>query len=159
MFDAETGEPLASRELLPGGVLGGFQTGCTTAYGQHFTNGVDWPDLFVDPANFRPPPTGGAVIALSPGLSRELWRFETPGSPFLSGVAVAGGVVYAVSSALGTLFALSASDGDVLAEIQLGPTVSGPSVSRGRVYIGTGNLIIRSLPTNAAGTITALGLP
>lgn len=43
-------------------------------------------DLFVDLANFRPPPTGGAVIALSAGLSREVWRFETPGSPFLSGV-------------------------------------------------------------------------
>jgi len=120
---------------------------------------VDWPDLFVDPANFRPPPTGGAVIALSAGLSREVWRFETPGSPFLSGVAVAGGVVYAVSSALGTLYALRASDGDVLAEIALGPTVSGPSVSRGRVYVGTGNLIIRSLPTNAVGTITALSVP
>ncbi len=158
VFDAQTGEPIASRELLPGGVLGGFQTGCAFADGLHFTNGVDWPDLFVDPANLRPPPTGGAVIALSAGLSREVWRFSTPGSPFISGVAVAGSVVYAVS-ALGALYALRASDGDVLAEIQLGPTVSGPSVSRGRVYVGTGNLIIRSLPTNAAGTITALGLP
>ncbi|HTV23454.1 MAG TPA: PQQ-binding-like beta-propeller repeat protein [Polyangiaceae bacterium] len=159
VFDAETGEPIASRELVPGGVLGGFQTGCAYANGLHFTNGVDWPDLFVDPANFRPPPTGGAVIALSAGLSREVWRFETPGSPFISGVTVAGGVVYAVSSALGTLYALRASDGRELAQVQLGPTVSGPSVSRGRVYVGTGNLIIRSLPTNAVGTITALGVP
>jgi outer membrane protein assembly factor BamB len=121
-------------------------------------NGVDWPDLFVDPANFRPPPTSGSVFALSPGLSRELWRFETPGSPFLSGVAVAAGVVYAVSSRPGTLYALNAFSGEKLAEVALGPTVSGPSVSRGHVYVGTGNLLISSLPTAAQGTITALGL-
>jgi outer membrane protein assembly factor BamB len=158
VFDAETGDVINQRDLLPGGVLGGFQTGCANAFGVHYTNGVDWPDLFVDPNNFRPPPTGGSVFALSPGLKRELWRFDTPGSPFLSGVAVAGGVVYAVSSREGTLYALHALTGAPLAAVTLGPAVSGPSVSRGRVYVGTGNTLITSLPQQAQGTITALGL-
>jgi len=158
VFDAATGDPIAQRELLPGGVLGGFQTGCAFAAGTLVTNGVTWPDLFVDPDNFRPPPTGGAVFALAADLSSELWRFDTPGSPFMSGVAVAGGVAYAMSAGEGVLHALDLASGAPLAAISLGPTVSGPSVSRGRVFVGTGNLIITSLPMEAAGTITALGL-
>ena len=76
----------------------------------------------------------------------------------MSGVALAGGVAYAVSAGEGVLHALDLASGAPLAAISLGPTVSGPSVSRGRVFVGTGNLIITSLPMEAAGTITALGL-
>ncbi len=158
VFDADTGAIVAQRELLPSGVLGGFQTGCAYASGTLVTNGVNWPDLFVDPDNFRPPPTSGAVIALASDLTSELWRFETPGSPFMSGVALAAGVAYAVSSADGVLHAIDVASGAPLAQVTLAPAVSGPSVSRGRVFVGTGNLVIQSLPTSATGTITALGL-
>jgi polyvinyl alcohol dehydrogenase (cytochrome) len=158
VFEADTGAVIAQRELLPSGVLGGFQTGCAYASGKLVTNGVNWPDLFVDPDNFRPPPTAGAVIGLASDLSGELWRFETPGSPFISGVALAAGVAYAVSAGEGMLYAIDTESGEALAKISLGPTVSGPSVSRGRVFVGTGNMIIQSLPTEPAGTITALGL-
>jgi polyvinyl alcohol dehydrogenase (cytochrome) len=158
IFDAKTGDALARNELLPGGVLGGFQTGCAHAYGIHLTNGVNWPDLFADPNNPSTPPTAGAILALSSDRARELWRFEVPGSPFVSGVAVAAGVVYGVASGDGKLYALDTKTGHALATIALGPAVSGPSISRGHVYVGTGNQLLFSLPPSDVGTITSLGV-
>jgi outer membrane protein assembly factor BamB len=58
-----------------------------------------------------------------------------------SGIAVAGGIVFFTTVSSGKLVALDAASGSVLKEIDLGPVWSGPSVSRGRVYVGTGNAL------------------
>ena len=63
------------------------------------------------------------------------------GDPVASGMAVANGVVYFTTVASGKLVALDAATGSLVKEIDLGPVWAGPSVSRGRVYIGTGNTL------------------
>ena len=51
-------------------------------------------------------------------------------------------------------------------EIDLGPVWSGPSVSRGRVYVGTGNILFSPFdtkegyfPKRLTGTLYSFGLP
>jgi hypothetical protein len=61
------------------------------------------------------------------------------------------------------LVALDASTGKELCEIQLPPVWSGPAVSRGRVYVGTGNIVLPDVrffgPTRTTGTLFSFGLP
>ena len=59
-----------------------------------------------------------------------------------SGIAVANGVVYFTTLMSSKLVALDAATGEKLSEIQLPPVWSGPAVSRGRVYVGTGNIVL-----------------
>jgi hypothetical protein len=128
------------------------------------------------------PPTGGRVVALSLDTRTERWRHERPkvaalagpkpkpvftnvGDPVASGVAVANGVVYFTTVASGKLVALDAATGTVLKEISLGPVWSGPSVSRGRVYVGTGNTLFSPseqeafFPKQPTGVLYSFGLP
>ena len=73
----------------------------------------------------------------------------TPGKPMYrdvgdivgSGIAVGNGVAYFTAVGSGKLIALDAATGKVLKEIDLGPVFAGPSVSRGRVYVGSGNTL------------------
>jgi hypothetical protein len=78
----------------------------------------------------------------------------------MSGVAVANGVVYyAVVGCEGELLALDARTGASLlaTPINIGWGVSGPSVSRGRVYVGTGTAF--AFPGfSTPASIVALGL-
>ena len=121
------------------------------------------------------PVTGGRVVALSLDTKTERWRHERPkvaslggpppkpvftdvGDPVASGIAVANGVVYFTTVASGKLVALDAATGDVLKEIDLGPVWSGPSVSRGRVYVGTGNTQFLP-PQKYTGVLFSFGLP
>ena len=46
-------------------------------------------------------------------------------------------------------FTFRAESGKLLKEIELGPVWSGPSVSRGRVYIGTGNTLFSQRESSA----------
>ena len=61
--------------------------------------------------------------------------------------------------------ALDAGNGTVLKEIELGPVWSGPSVSRGRVYVGTGNTLFNPqdweafFPKKYTGVLYSFGLP
>ena len=104
------------------------------------------------------------MVAISLDTRTERWRHERPkvaslggpppkpvftdvGDPVASGIAVANGVVYFTTVASGKLVALDAATGRVLKEIDLGPVWSGPSVSRGRVYVGTGNTLCSPPPT------------
>jgi outer membrane protein assembly factor BamB/dienelactone hydrolase len=139
--------------------IGGLQTGCAFDGATIYTNGIDW--LGVASQETRAasvvPPTGGRVVALSLDLGTERWRHERPkvdmggppprrvypsaGDPVASGLALAGGVVFFTTVASGKLVALDAASGSLLKEIDLGPVWSGPSVSRGRVYVGTGNAL------------------
>jgi polyvinyl alcohol dehydrogenase (cytochrome) len=64
------------------------------------------------------------------------------------------------------LVALDTATGKVLKEIDLGPVWCGPTVSRGRVYVGTGNLLFAPgnpreayFPKSALGAVYSFGLP
>ena len=164
--------------------IGGLQTGCATDGQTIFTNGIDCVRLASQEkqAASAVPPTGGRVVALSLDMRTERWRHERPkvdslggpapkpiytnvGDPVASGVAVANGVVYFTTVASGKLVALDAATGAVLKEIDLGPVWSGPSVSRGRVYVGTGNTLFTPsdfeafFPKKYTGVLYSFGLP
>jgi polyvinyl alcohol dehydrogenase (cytochrome) len=178
-------KPKPDRRMLAlPSVIGGLQTGCATDGKTIFTNGIDALRLASQEKSEASavPPTGGRVVALSLDTRKERWRHERPkvatlggpkpkpvytnvGDPVASGVAVAGGVVYFTTVASGKLVALDARTGRILKEIGLGPVWSGPSVSRGRVYVGTGNtLFIQAdfeayFPKKYTGVLYSFGLP
>jgi glucose dehydrogenase len=172
------------RTLALPGPIGGLQTGCATDGKTIFTNGTDALGLAALGRNtsLGGPVTGGRVVALSLDLRTERWRHERPkvaslggplpkpvftnaGDPVASGLAVANGVVYFTTVASGKLVALDSSTGTLLKEIDLGPVWSGPSVSRGRVYVGTGNILITPgeneefFPKKDTGAVYSYGLP
>jgi polyvinyl alcohol dehydrogenase (cytochrome) len=172
------------RMLALPSAIGGLQTGCATDGRTIFTNGIDSLRLGSQetPAASGIPPTAGRVVALSPDTRTERWRHERPkvgtlggpapkpvftdvGDPVASGIAVANGVVYFTTVASGKLVALDAASGKVLKEIDLGPVWSGPSVSRGRVYVGTGNTLFSPMdyeaffPKKSTGVLYSFGLP
>lgn len=160
---------------------GGLQTGCATNGKAVFTNGIDHVRLV---ANSKNPPTAGRVVSISLDTQTENWRHERPnvawaggppptpiyenvGDPVASGIAVANGVVYFTTTVSHKLVALKASNGEVLKEIDVGPVWSGPSVSRGRVYVGAGSNGISGesradipyFPHEPNGTLFSFGLP
>jgi glucose dehydrogenase len=172
------------RVLALPSAIGGLQTGCATDGNSVFTNGLDalWLGSLQPPAPAGGPVTAGRVVALSADATAEHWRHERPkvaslggpppkpvftdvGDPVASGIAVANGVIFFTTVASGKLVALSASNGDVLKEIDLGPVWSGPSVSRGRVYVGTGNTQLTPsdeeafFPKKYTGILFSFGLP
>jgi polyvinyl alcohol dehydrogenase (cytochrome) len=172
------------RMLALPSAIGGLQTGCATDGNTIFTNGTDALGLAALGPTTSPggPVTGGRVVALSLDLKTERWRHERPkvallggpppksvytnaGDPVASGIAVANGVVYFTTVASGKLVALDASTGAVLKEIDHGPVWCGPSVSRGRVYVGAGNILVTPsanedyFPKKYTGAVYSYGLP
>jgi polyvinyl alcohol dehydrogenase (cytochrome) len=172
------------RMLALPSAMGGLQTGCATDGRQIYTNGIDTLRFgsTESAAAAATPPTGGRVVALSLDTRTEKWRHERPkvasiggpkpkptyrdvGDPVASGIALANGVVYFTTVASGKLVALDADTGTVLKGIELGPVWSGPSVSRGRVYVGTGNTLFSPLdydvffPKKYNGVLYSFGLP
>jgi outer membrane protein assembly factor BamB len=85
------------------------------------------------------------------------------GDPVASGLAVANGVVYFTTLMSSKLVAVDATTGRALREIQLPPVWSGPAVSRGRVYVCTGNIVLADAnffgPKQTTGTLFCFGLP
>jgi polyvinyl alcohol dehydrogenase (cytochrome) len=176
-------EPDRRMLALPS-AIGGLQTGCATDGRTIFTNGIDALRLASQPTldvstllNIMQhgPVSGGRVVALSLDTKAERWRHERPkvaslggpppkrvftdaGDPVGSGIAVANGVVFFTAISSGKLIALDAATGDVLKEIGLGAVWSGPSVSRGRVYVGTGNTQFLP-PLKETGVLFSFGLP
>jgi polyvinyl alcohol dehydrogenase (cytochrome) len=176
-------EPDKRMLALPS-LIGGLQTGCATDGQTIYTNGIDALLMGSAEKQFEAAnaPTGGRVTATSTDLKTERWRHERPkvaslggpppkpvykdaGDPVASGIAVANGVIYFTAVASGKLVALDAASGAVLKEIDLGPVWSGPSVSRGRVYAGSGNTLFNApdfeayLPKRYSGTLFSFGLP
>jgi polyvinyl alcohol dehydrogenase (cytochrome) len=172
------------RMLALPSAMGGLQTGCATDGRRIYTNGIDTLRFgsTETAAAAGTPPTGGRVVALSLDTRTETWRHERPkvasiggpkpkptysdvGDPVASGIALANGVVFFTTVASGKLVALDADTGKVLKEIELGPVWSGPSVSRGRVYVGTGNTLFSPLdheaffPKKYNGVLYSFGLP
>ena len=117
------------------------------------------------------PPSGGRVTSISTDTKTERWRHERPkvpwvggtkekplfrntGDPVASGVAIANGLAFFTTLSSNKLVALNASTGELLKEIQLGPVLAGPSVSRGRVYIAEAYF-----PKRPTGFLYSFGLP
>jgi polyvinyl alcohol dehydrogenase (cytochrome) len=176
--------PEADKRMLAlPGLMGGLQTGCATDGQRVFTNGIDCLRMgTTEKRTDSEPPSAGRVVALSQDTRAEFWRHERPkvpslggpppkpifndvGDPAASGIAVANGVIYFTTVASGKLIALDAATGSVLKEVDLGPVWSGPSVSRGRVYVGTGNTLFNPqdweafLPKKYTGVLHSFGLP
>ncbi|MGP0064118.1 MAG: PQQ-binding-like beta-propeller repeat protein [Isosphaeraceae bacterium] len=172
------------RTLALPSCIGGLQTGCATDGSTIFTNGIDAIQLGSQekPSQSAVPPTGGRVVAISLDTHTERWRHDRPkvasvggpppkavfndvGDPVASGIAVANGVVYFTAVASGKLVVLDATIGSLLKEFELGPVWSGPSVSRGRVYVGTGNTLFTPsdgeafFPKKSTGVLYSFGLP
>jgi len=164
--------------------IGGLQSGCATDGRTVFTNGIDALRLGsqLDPRSPVMVPTGGRVTATSVDLATERWRHErpkiaemgvTPGKPIYrdvgdivgSGIAVGNGVAYFTAVGSGKLIALDAAAGTVLKEVNLGPVFAGPSLSRGRVYVGGGNVLWTPadfecfFPKQYTGSVRCFGLP
>ena len=164
--------------------IGGLQSGCATDGRTVFTNGIDALRLgaLASPAAPGQVPTGGRVTAMSVDLAVERWRHErpkiaemggTPGRPMhrdvgdivASGIAVGNGVAYFTAVGSGKLVALDAATGAVLKEVDLGPVFAGPSLSRGRVYVGGGNTLWTPadyecfFPKQYTGGVRCFGLP
>jgi polyvinyl alcohol dehydrogenase (cytochrome) len=158
VLDAATGrEVSAPIQLTPGGTLGGLFADSAYANGVVYANGTDWPDVLLGE-----PPQRGILSAVAADGSRELWHFDTPFSPDLSGVAVANGVVYFQSTFDGTLYALDAVTGKLLKQVTTGGVTSGPAISRGQIYVGIGDAVTPDHDPTVPlghGAIVALGLP
>jgi outer membrane protein assembly factor BamB len=170
------------RTLAMPGIIGGLQSGCATDGKAFFTNGVDAHQLgsMDRPDQSTVPPSGGRVTSISLDLLSERWRHERPkldsiggpkvvyknvGDPVASGIALANGVAFFTTVASGKLIALDATSGTLLKEIPLGPVWCGPSVSRGRVYVGGGNTLFNNVdeecffPKKMTGEVHCFGLP
>jgi polyvinyl alcohol dehydrogenase (cytochrome) len=156
VLDAATGLEVNSPiQLAPGGTVGGLFADSAYADGVVYANGVDWPTVLGGS-----PPNRGILSAVAADGSHELWHFDTPGSPNASGVAVANGVVY-FQSLFGMFYALDAQTGEPLAQVFTGGLTSGPAVSRGQIYLGTGDAAFTFLTGQplGPGSIVALGIP
>jgi len=155
VLDAATGDMVGSIQAVPScaGSEGLFATGAVSE-GVVFVNGVNCNIPSKPP--FLPPT--GAVVALKSDASQKLWAYTSFFAPVLSGVAVANGVVYFNASGLfSILYALDAETGRVLTGVLTSGGISGPSVSNGQIYVGTGTKFASSVPTPTG--IVAIGLP
>jgi glucose dehydrogenase len=180
--------PLAKldpRTLALPGAIGGLQTGCATDGRAVYTNGIDMIEFATsgDRGEWFRPPTAGRVVSISLDTRTENWRHERPkvravggtaekpaftnvGDPVGSGIALANGVAFFTTTVSNRLVALDTASGKVLKEIDLGPVWCGPSVSRGRVYVGSGNILFAPgnrqeayFPKRFTGTLYSFGLP
>lgn len=182
-----TGPPMDNPKIDPRtlalpSTIGGLQTGCASDGKSFFTNGIDCIFKVRHPIRRLAPPSGGRVTSISIDTKIENWRHERPkvpwvggtkekplfqntGDPVASGVAIANGLAFFTTLSSNKLVTLNASTGELLKEIYLGPVLAGPSVSRGRVYIGTGNTHFTNLPAEAyfpkrpTGFLYSFGLP
>ena len=181
------GPPVANprvdpRTLALPGTIGGLQTGCATDGNSFYTNGLDVIHKGTHSPKRLTPPTGGRVTSISRDTKIERWRHERPkvpwvggtkenplfvntGDPVASGIAIANGLAFFTTFSSNKLVVLNAKTGEMLKEIYIGPVLAGPSVSRGRVYIGTGNTHFISsdaeayFPKSVTGVLYSFGLP
>jgi polyvinyl alcohol dehydrogenase (cytochrome) len=143
--------------------IGGIQTGCATDGKNVFTNGMDWLSL-----NTKKPgaPEAGRVACVQGDLKNENWRHERPkirsplytgGDPVAAGIAIGGGVVCFAPAVSEQLVVLNAATGEVLKQLPIGASWTGPSISRGRIYVGTGSVMF--LKQQRTGALISFGLP
>jgi polyvinyl alcohol dehydrogenase (cytochrome) len=169
--EKETGEYWVLNADVPqnggGTVVGSIQAvpSCAGSEGLFADSAVDEKNdmVFVNGVNCsipsKPPliPPTGTVAALKSDASAKVWEFTSWFAPVLSGVAVANGVVYFHTSGLfSILYALDAKTGQLLAGVLTSGGISGPSVSNGQIYVGTGTKFASGVPTPTG--IVAIGL-
>ena len=144
--------------------IGGIQTGCATDGKRVYTNGIDWLSITTD--KWAGWPEAGRVVSISTDLATEHWRHERPkirvpeytgGDPVGSGVALGGGIACFTTTISERLVVLDASSGKTLKEVNIGIVWSGPSISRGRIYVGTGSILF--LKKRMTGVLHSFGLP
>jgi polyvinyl alcohol dehydrogenase (cytochrome) len=166
VLDARTGALLETTQIVQqANQLGGLQTGSAYGLDKVFVHGLNGSDPLDSEAPFE-----GVIKALSPDGASTLWTFKLPMSVFAAPLALANGVLYVnapISEAnVGSdpqqfsLIALHAETGAPVATHAFpGRAISGPVVSRGRVYIATGNRAIEALGPSDRGSVIALELP
>jgi polyvinyl alcohol dehydrogenase (cytochrome) len=157
LLNASTGLLLDQYQLAPFGNFGGVFADSAFANGKLFANGTTQycseTDLTCSDSVHHGVPKSGFISGLNMSTSHitEAWRFESqayatsgPGTTMMTGVAHAKNVVYAVQTDIALqgrdkLFALDAQTGQKITELSLPTlTVSGPSISGNRLYLGTG---------------------
>jgi polyvinyl alcohol dehydrogenase (cytochrome) len=164
VLDANTGALVNNIQAVPS---------CKDSLGLFADSAISGNFVFVNgvncelPANPPSLPPAGVVIALNKDASGKVWEFPpAPGriASALSGVAVANvpnGVVYFHDSGLSSnLYALDAKTGQLLTKVPTNPVtgaISGPSVSNGQIYFGTGTFFASGQATSKTG-IVAFGL-
>jgi len=146
VLDAATGEVVNFAQFIPGSTLGGLYTDSAVADGVVFAPGN----------NFQTTPPSCALMAIRGDASGVLWSFETDGLE-ANGVAVANGVVYFKPSSNPNLYAFDTA-GNKLATIPVGGSNSGMAISRGRVFLGLGDVFSNNFSFNVPGGIVALGV-
>jgi len=146
VLDAETGTVIHSQQFIPGSTLGGLYTDSAVAEGIVFAPGNDL-------SNPRGPTC--SLFALSGDGTQVLWRFDTIGLE-TNGVAVANGVVYFKPSSDPNLYALEMKTGTTLAAVPVGGSNGGVAISRGRLFLGLGNIFTGGFIQPAG--IVAVGL-
>lgn len=155
VLNAFTGAPVASpRQVVPDckGSNGLFAT-AAVAGNQVFAPGQN---CSYPSGSVFPPPTGQLTAIKSDG-SGTSWDKVTLFDDAMSGAAVANGIVYySIIGLTGNLLAVDAKTGKTLANEFIGWGVSGPSVSRGQVYVGTGTQFAIGIYTPQS--LVALGL-
>ena len=148
--------------------IGGIQTGCATDGTSVFTNGMDWLSLNTNTTKTKKSvaPEAGRVVCLQTDLENESWRHERPkirsplytgGDPVAAGIALGGDIACFAPAVSEQLVVLNASSGDVLKQLPIGAVWSGPSISRGRIYVGTGSVMF--LKQQWTGALISFGLP
>lgn len=99
-------------------------------------------------------------------MRAENWRHERPkirsifysgGDPVAAGIALGGGLACFAPAISEKLVVLDAGTGAVVTELPVGPLWTGPSISRGRVYVGTGSVMF--LKQQETGSLISFGLP
>jgi polyvinyl alcohol dehydrogenase (cytochrome) len=153
-LDATTGALTHEIQVTRGGGLGGLFADSAVAGSTNYANGVNWPFVFAGGQ-----PLGGTLSAISGDGSTLLWQFHTD-QPNASGVAGANGVVY-FQSLDGVVYALDADNGALITRIETGGQFSGPAISRGRIYLGTGDMLsslFNPFLEPGPGSIVALGV-
>ncbi|MFT3921781.1 MAG: PQQ-binding-like beta-propeller repeat protein [Myxococcales bacterium] len=164
VLDARTGELVATTpHVQQANQLGGLQNGSAYGRGNVFVHGLNGFDPTSSTGPFE-----GRVMALSPDGAQERWSFARPFGVFVAPLALARDVLYFVSPVEEAqpgvdpfqfaIYALNADTGSVLTRKALpGRAVSGPVVSKGHVYVVTGNRAIDALGSDDEGSIIALG--
>ena len=155
--------PRDPRMIALPSAIGGIQTGCATDGTSIFTNGLDWLSLSTKKPGS---PEAGRVVCLSSDLRTESWRHERPkirsifysgGDPVAAGIALGGGLACFAPAVSEKLVVLDTRTGEVIKELRTGPLWTGPSISRGRVYVGTGSVMF--LKQQETGSLISFGLP
>jgi polyvinyl alcohol dehydrogenase (cytochrome) len=138
----DNGQVLWSRQVGPGGSLGGLQWGSATD-GKRIYTAISNSDHKPWTLPNGQVTTAGLWSALDPATGAILW--QTTGTPAVTttnqgAVSVANDVVYAGTiDAVGTMYALKASTGQTLWTFASGGSVNaGPAIVNGTVYWGSG---------------------